>query len=156
MSVGYYYDGGWQLLTTAYELAPCDAVYVKLSLAKTVQLKFDADEFTTPSKALAAGWNLASLAYLSSSGMAADDAVASVYLTATNMPGYSQVVSPSLNTLRRDMYYNQESSWSDSRAQHGAASGNSTMYATYGYWIYMLNAATLAGSTITPIAPDLD
>jgi len=156
LSVGYYYDGGWQLLTTAYELSPCDAVYVKLSLAKTVQLKFDADEFTTPTKDLAAGWNLIGLAYLSSSGMDADDAVASVYLTAANLPGYSQVVSPSLNTLRRDMYYNQESSWSDSRAQHGAASGNSTMYATYGYWIYMLNAATLAGSTITPIAPDLD
>ena len=163
-TIGYYYDAFdadadldyWELLENSYELSPCDAVYVKMSVAKTVQLKFDANEFTTPTKDLAAGWNMASLAYLSSSGMAADDAVASVYLTAANLPGYSQVVSPSLNTLRRDMYYNQESSWSDSRAQHGAASGNSTMYATYGYWIYMLNAATLAGHTITPIAPDLD
>lgn len=162
-TIGYWYDAFdadadgyyWELLEDSYELSPCDSVYVKMSAAKTVQLKFDADEFTTPSKALAAGWNMIGLAYLSSSGMEADDAVASVYLTATNMPGYSQVVSSSLNDLRRDMYYTQGASWSVSRAQHGD-SDVSKMYASYGYWIYMLNAATLAGHTITPIAPDLD
>jgi len=154
LSVGYYYDAGWQLLTTSYELTPCDAVYVKLSTAKTVQLKFDADEFTTPTKDLAAGWNLIGLAYLSSSGQDADDAVASVYKTAANLPGYSQVVSPSLNALRKDMYNNTGSAWVVTCGDHGTDTSN--MYATYGYWVYMQNAATYAAGTITPIAPDLD
>jgi len=127
---------------------------VKLSVAKTVQLKFDADEFTTPTKALAAGWNMAGLAYLNSAGQDADDAMASVYETAAKLPGYSQVVSPSLNALRRDMYYNAGSAWVVSRSENGTDTSN--MYPTYGYWVYMQNAATYAAGTITPIAPDLD
>ena|GEM_PF-3335594 len=150
----YTYSGGWVSQTTAYELSPCDAVYVKLSIAKTVQLKFDADEYTTPTKALAAGWNMAGLAYLSSSGQEADEAMGSVYKTPANLPGYSQVVSPSLNAVRRDMYYNQGTAWVVSSADHGGTT--SSMYATYGYWVYMQNAATYAAGTITPIAPDLD
>lgn len=161
MTVGYYYDAFdadadldyWELTGTAYELSPCDAVYVKLSVAKTVQLKFDTYEFTTPEKALAAGWNLISLAYLSSSGKHADDAVASVAKTAANLPGYANVVSPSLNTFRKDMYVQTGTAWA---VGYGQASVTDFMYTTFGYWIYMQNAATLAGFTITPIAPDLD
>jgi hypothetical protein len=154
MTIGYYYDSGWQQITTGYVLSPCDAVYVKMSAATDALLKFDAGAFTTPSKALNVGWNLISLASLTSGGTDADDTVASVYLTAANLPGYSQVVSPSLNATQYDMYYTAGSSWTVSRAQNATDTDN--MLPGLGYWCYMQNAATLAGLEITPIAPDLD
>jgi len=153
MTIGYYYDSGWQQITTGYVLNACDAVYVKMSAATYVQFKFDAGAFTTPSKDLAAGWNLVGLAALDSDGMNADDAVASVAKTAANLPGYSQVVSPSLNATQRGMYYNAGTSWA---VAYGQDSVSDKMYAGLGYWVYMQNAATLAGFEITPIAPDLD
>jgi hypothetical protein len=153
MTVGYYYSGGWQQITTGYVLNPCDAVYVKMSESKYVLLKFDASAFSTPSKDLAAGWNLISLASLDSDGMYADLAVASVAKTAANLPGYAQVISPSINATQTDMYGNTGTSWTVS---YGQSSVTSNMFAGLGYWVYMQNAATLAGFEITPIAPDLD
>ena len=153
MTIGYYYDGGWQQILTSYVLNPCDAVYVKMSAATYVQLKFDAKTFSTPSKDLDAGWNLISLASLDSDGMYADLAVASVAKTAANLPGYSQVISPSLNANRYDMYYNLGTTWTVAYGQSGVTNN---MFAGLGYWVYMQNAATLAGFEITPIAPDLD
>jgi len=154
MSIGYYYDGGWTQITTAYTLSPCDAVYVKMDEATYVQLKFETKTFSTPSKDLAVGWNLCSLAYLNSAGLAADEAVVSVYKTPANLPGYAQVISPSLNSTRYDLYYNTDTAgWSHSSGQ---TTEGGTMYAGMGYWIYMQNACTLVGFEITPIAPDLD
>ena len=154
MTIGYYYDAtGWHQITAGYVLNPCDAVYVKMSAVTYVLLKFDASAFSTPSKSLAAGWNLIGLSYLDSSGKRMDYAVASVAKTAANLPGYSQVVSPSLNASQADMYGTTRTSWSSS---YGETTTAGTMYAGLGYWIYMQNAATLAGFEITPIAPDLD
>ena len=153
MTIGYYYDAGWQQITTGYVLNPCNAVYLKMSAVTYVLLKFDASAFSTPSKSLAAGWNLVGLAALDSDGMHADDAVASVAKTAAGLPGYAQVISPSLNATQTDMYYNTGTSWAVS---YGQASVSDMMYAGLGYWVYMQNAATLAGFEITPIAPDLD
>ena len=153
MTIGYYYDSGWQQITTGKVLNPCDAVYVKMGAVKYVQFKFDAGAFSAPSKDLAAGWNLVGLAYLSSSGKHADDAVASIARTAADLPGYSQVVSPSINPTQKDMYGNPGTSWA---VAYGQTSVTDTMYAGLGYWVYMQNAATLAGFEITPIAPDLD
>jgi len=152
MTIGYYYDGGWQQITSGKVLSPCDAVYVKMSAATDVLLKFDAGAFTTPSKDLAAGWNLISLAYLSSSGKTDLATVASVAKTAANLPGYSQLVSPSLNATQTNMFGVAGTSWAYA---YGEATANSC-YAGLGYWCYMQNAATLAGFEITPIAPDLD
>jgi len=157
MSIGYYYDGGWTQITSAYTLSPCDAVYVKMSAITYVLLKFDAGAFTTPSKDLAVGWNLASLSYLgytsASDAMLADDAVASVALTAAGLPGYGQVVSPSLNAGQTDIYGITGTSWAVASGQDGV---DDDIFAGLGYWIYMQNAATLAGFEITPIAPDLN
>jgi len=152
MTIGYYYDSGWQQITTGKVLNTCDAVYVRMSTAKYVQFKFDAGAFSTPSKDLAAGWNLVGLAYLSSAGKIADDAVASVAKTAANLPGYSQVVSPSINLTQKDMYGNTGTSWA---VAYGQTSVADVMFAGLGYWVYMQNAATLAGFEITPIAPSL-
>jgi hypothetical protein len=153
MTIGYYYDGGWQQITTGYTLSPCDAVYVKMSALTYVQLKFDAAAFTTPSKALDVGWNMISLASLDSDGMRMDYAMASVANTAANLPGYSQVVSPSINANLKDMYGNTGTSWASASGETSTAG---TMFAGLGYWCYMQNASTLAGFEITPIAPDLD
>jgi hypothetical protein len=156
MTIGYYYDGGWQQITTGYVLSPCDAVYVKMSAATYVQLKFDAGAFTTPSKDLDAGWNLISMAALDSTGKYDKQVVASVYSTPANLPGYSQLVSPSLNANQYDMYYNAGSSWTYSRDEATDEGTTLGVFAGLGYWCYMQNAATLAGFEITPIAPDLD
>jgi len=153
MTIGYYYyDGEWVQVTTDV-LNPCDAFYIKMSIATDVLLKFDASAWTTPSKDLVAGWNLMSLAYLDSSGKHADDAVASVLLDSAGLPGYSQVISPSQNATQTDMYGTSGASWAYSSGETWTAG---TMYAGLGYWVYMQNAATLAGFEITPIAPDLD
>ena len=152
MTIGYYYDGGWQQITAGYTLSPCDAVYVKMSAITYVQLKFDAGAFTAPSKNLAVGWNLISLAYLSSSGKSDLATVASVAKTAANLPGYAQLVSPSLNATQTDMHYTAGTSWAYAYGE----SATNTCYPGLGYWVYMQNAATLAGFEITPIAPDLD
>ena len=154
MTIGYYYDAtGWHLITSGYVLNPCDAVYVKMGTEKYVLLKFDASAFSAPSKALNAGWNLISLAYLGSSGQTDLATVASVYKTAAGLPGYSQLVSPSLNATQTDMYGTTRTSWAYASGQTG---GTYSCYAGLGYWVYMQNAATLAGFEITPIAPDLD
>jgi hypothetical protein len=158
MEIGYYYDEGWHQITSDsdYTLSPCDAVYVKMDAITYVLLKFDAGAFSNPSKDLDAGWNLISLAYLSSSGMNADNAVASVYQTAAGLPGYSQVVSPSLNDAQTDLYGTSGASWTYSSGQTLGDSPTEVMRPGLGYWCYMQNAATLAGFTITPIVPDLD
>jgi hypothetical protein len=152
MTIGYYYDGGFQQITTGYVLDACDAVYVKMSAATYVQFKFDAGAFTAPSKDLAVGWNLISLASLATS-KDATDAVASVDLTAAGLPGWSQLVSPSMNASQTDIYGAVETAWSESSGQGTSAE---TMQPGLGYWIYMQNAATLAGFELTPIVPDLD
>jgi hypothetical protein len=157
MSIGYYYDEGWQQITTGYTLSPCDAVYVKMDAVTYALVKFDAGAFSTPSKDLKDGWNLASLAYLNytsaSDAMNADDAVASVAKTAADLPGYSQVISPSLNANQTDIYGLTGTSWA---VAYGQDDVTDKMYAGLGYWIYMQNAATLAGFELTPIVPDLD
>jgi hypothetical protein len=152
MTIAYYYDEGWHQILTAYTLNPCDAIYVKMSESKYVLFKFDASAFSTPSKALKAGWNLIGLASLSSSGKSDLATVASVYKTAANLPGYSQLVSPSINATQTNMFGAAGSSWTFASGE----SATNTCYAGLGYWVYMQNAATLAGFEITPIAPDLD
>ncbi len=118
MTIGYYYDAtGWHQITTGYVLNPCDAVYVKMSAEKYVLLKFDASAFSAPSKALNAGWNLISLASLSSSGKSDLATVASVDKTAANLPGYSQLVSPSLNATQTNMFGAAGSSWAYSSGE---------------------------------------
>lgn len=151
MTIGYYYDGGFQQITTGYVLSPCDSVYVKMSAATDVLLKFDASAFTAPSKDLAVGWNLMSLASLDASKTVANT-MACVDLTAANLPGWSQVVSPSMNAAQTDLYGAAETAWAESA---GEAAGQ-TMQPGLGYWTYMQNAATLAGFEVTPIVPDLD
>jgi len=152
MTIGYYYDGGaWNQITSGYTLSPCDAVYVRMSAETYVLFKFDASAFSNPSKSLDAGWNLISLASLDSSKNV-DNTMACVDLTTAGLPGWSQVISPSMNAAQTDIYGAAETAWAESAGENA----DKTMQPGLGYWCYMQNAATLAGFEITPIVPDLD
>ncbi len=149
ITIAYWYDTNdadsdgtyWEQVTTGYKLEPCDAIYIKMNATDSVLLKYNATDVSTPTRDLYAGWNLIGLANLETKHV--DDAVQSVANTSTNLPGYSQVVSPSMNSA--DWTYSSGQSYT-----------NQDMLVGEGYWIYMQNPATLAGFTITPIQPSLD
>ncbi|GAI43141.1 unnamed protein product, partial [marine sediment metagenome] len=104
ITIAYWYDTNdadsdgiyWEQVTTGYELKPCDAIYIKMNATDSVILKYNATDISMPTKDLYAGWNLIGLANLETKDV--DDAVQSVANTPTNLPGYSQVISPSMNS----------------------------------------------------------
>jgi len=149
ITIAYWYDANdtdsdgtyWEQVTASYKLEPCDAIYIKMNATDTALLKYNATDVSTPTKDLYAGWNLIGLANLETKHV--DDAVTSVANTPTNLPGYSQVISPSMNSA--DWTYSSGQSYT-----------NQDMLVGEGYWIYMQNNCTLAGFTITPVQPSLD
>jgi hypothetical protein len=141
VDIAYSYDRGWNQVTAGYELEPCDAIYIKMNAADSVLLKYDTVTLNLPTRQLYAGWNLIGLASLTT--MHVDDAVQSVATTPDNLPGYSQVISPSMN----------EEEWTFS---YGQTYTDEDMLVGEGYWIYMQNDCTLVGFTVTPIEPSLD
>jgi hypothetical protein len=149
MTIAYWYDTNdadtdgtyWEQVTSDYELEPCDAIYIKMNAADSVLLKYNAADISLPTKQLYAGWNLIGLASLETKHI--DDAVQSVANTPTNLPGYSQVISPSMNS--EDWTFSYGQSYTDE-----------DMLVGEGYWIYMQNDCTLVGFTVTPIEPSLD
>jgi hypothetical protein len=149
VTIAYWYDAAdadsdgnyWEQVTTDYELAPCDAIYIKMNAADSVLLKYNAVDISLPTRQLYAGWNLIGLASLETKPV--DDAVQSVANTPENLPGYSQVISPSMNS--EDWTFSYGQSYTDE-----------DMLAGEGYWIYMQNDCTLVGFTVTPIEPSLD
>jgi photosystem II stability/assembly factor-like uncharacterized protein len=149
ITIAYWYDAGdadtddnyWEQVTSDYELEPCGAIYIKMNATDSVLLKYNATDISLPTKQLYAGWNLIGLASLETKHV--DDAVQSVANTPTNLPGYSQVISPSMNS--EDWTYSYGQSYTDE-----------DMLVGEGYWIYMQNDCTLVGFTVTPIEPSLD
>ena len=149
ITIAYWYDTSdvdadgtyWEQVTSDYELEPCDAIYVKMNATDSVLLKYNATDISLPTKELYAGWNLIGLANLETKHV--DNAVQSVANTPDNLPGYSQVISPSMNS--EDWTFSYGQSYTDE-----------DMLVGEGYWIYMQNDCTLVGFTVTPIEPSLD
>jgi len=149
ITIAYWYDTSdadtdgnyWEQVTADYELEPCGAIYIKMNAADSVLLKYNATDISLPTKQLYAGWNLIGLASLTTKHV--DDAVQSVANTPDNLPGYSQVISPSMNS--EDWTFSYGQSYTDE-----------DMLVGEGYWIYMQNDCTLVGFTVTPIEPSLD
>jgi hypothetical protein len=147
--IAYWYDTSdadsdgnyWEQVTADYELSPCDAIYIKMNATDSILLKYNATDISLPTKQLYAGWNLIGLASLTTKHV--DDAVQSVANTPNNLPGYSQVISPSMNS--EDWTFSYGQSYTDE-----------DMLVGEGYWIYMQNDCTLVGFTVTPIEPSLD
>ena len=140
MEYCYKFDNGIWSNIGSDTLTPCHGYYIKMTVADSVLLKYDADEYYTPQWLLDEEWNLISLANLESKRV--DLATTSVLLDSAGLPGYSQVISPSMNA----------SSWTYSV---GGTATNKNMLVGEAYWIYMQNDATLAGFTIFPLVPDL-
>ena len=88
--------------------------------------------FTTTT-ALTGGKDTITVAYWYDTNDADSDGI--YWEQVTNLPGYSQVISPSMNS----------SSWTYSSGQSYT---NQDMLVGEGYWIYMQNDCTLAGFTI--------
>ena len=149
VTIAYWYDTSdadtdgnyWEQVTADYALEPCDAIYIKMNATDSVLLKYNATDISLPTKQLYAGWNLIGLASLETKHV--DDAVQSVANTPENLPGYSQVISPSMNS--EDWTFSYGQSYTDE-----------DMLVGEGYWIYMQNDCTLVGFTVTPIEPSLD
>jgi hypothetical protein len=149
ITIAYWYDTSdadtdgnyWEQVTADYALEPCDAIYIKMNAADSILLKYDAVNISLPTKQLYAGWNLIGLASLETKHV--DDAVQSVANTPDNLPGYSQVISPSMNS--EDWTFSYGQSYTDE-----------DMLVGEGYWIYMQNDCTLVGFTVTPVEPSLD
>ncbi len=132
MTIAYKYASGWVQVTTEV-INPLDGLYVKMASAQTVLLKVDGAAFSTPTKSLAAGWNLVGLASLTTK--TPTQATASIPSTS-----FGQMVSPSMNTTE----------WVFTTG------GSDNMAIGEGYWIFMKSAATIAGFTILPMAPSLN
>jgi parallel beta-helix repeat protein len=149
ITIAYWYDAGdgdtdgnyWEQVTADYELEPCHAIYIKMNAADSILLKYNATDISLPTRLLYAGWNLIGLASLTTKHV--DDAVQSVANTPDSLPGYSQVISPSMNS--EDWTFSYGQSYTDE-----------DMLVGEGYWIYMQNNCTLVGFTVTPIEPSLD
>jgi hypothetical protein len=152
-SNAYYFNGStqlWASVTDSYELTPSDAIYINMASAQTSPILFS-PTISAPSKALSAGWNLVSASYINNmdsptiaTGVAAQTALASAYYVAgTNNIGYGQVVSPAAG----------QTAWSSVRGPAIDTTTGQTMLPCKGYWVYMTNAGTLAGTVFTPVSP---
>lgn len=141
MDIAYgFYGGDWVLITDTNDtLVPSDVFYIKMNSSATVSLVPSEEKSDPSSKTLDEGWNLVSLANLSD--MAAEDALASAFWVSGDLRGYSQVASPAVN----------ETTWSAVRGLFISTALGYDMIPTEGYWVFMINAGTLAGFTSTPI-----
>ena len=152
-SNAYYFNGSsqsWANPGDDYELKPCDALYVKVASNQEAPILFSPD-VSAPSKTLYAGWNLVSASYIDdmdsptiTNTIAAETALNSVYYVAgSNNIGYSQVVSPATG----------QTGWSAVRGPEINTASGKTMLPCKGYWVFMTNAGTLAGTVFTPVSP---
>jgi len=149
----YYFNGStqaWVSVTDAYVLTPCDAIYVKVASNQEAPILFSPST-SVPSKTVYAGWNLVSASYIDNmdtpaitNGVAGQTALNSVYyVTGSNSIGYSQVVSPATG----------QTGWSGVRGAAIDTAMGHDMLPCKGYWVYMTNAGTLAGTVFTPVSP---
>jgi hypothetical protein len=143
-AISYYFNGAsqlWVQVLAGYALYPCDAIYVRMANADTVQI-IPSSRFSIASKKLYPGWNLISLAALEQLGMGknkmkVDLALTSIYLVEGDKSGYAEVVNPPAGY--DSWYYLRDTKPCDVSLRIGE-----------GYWVYMINGGTLGGFTLTP------
>jgi hypothetical protein len=121
-----------------------------MAAAQTSPILFS-PSLSVPSKALSAGWNLVSASYINdlnnpniATATPAEDALASIYyVSGANNVGYSLVVSPAAG----------QTGWSAVRGPAIDTDIGQDMLPCKGYWVYMINPGTLAGTVFTPVSP---
>ncbi|GAJ00850.1 unnamed protein product, partial [marine sediment metagenome] len=135
-SVAYRFDSAIQefvplLAADVYVITPGEGFFIKMDTAGSLPILYSTEQsLMPPSRALTVDWNLIGLASLSH--LTVDNAFGSI-ATAPDLAGYGQVVSPSGNV------------------NQGAVLADGTLHVGEAYWVYMLGARTLAGSTTTPV-----
>jgi len=143
-SVGYTYaSGAWSAVTNDTVLTPCEAYYIKVTATDYLGAITSSDRGVPPTKTLAAGWNLMSLAYLypTDPAFTTTSAYGKEFSIALRSVGdsVSVAVSPSYNSA----------AWSDVYDATDPGSSN-YFYPGEGYWVYMSASGTLAGFSSTP------
>jgi len=152
-SPAYRFDGEtqiWVQVADSYVLRPLDAIYVRMAGPDIAAILFS-PEISVPSKKLYAGWNLVGLAWLPTApdepgGMKADEALVTVAEVTGGLTGYVQVASPAVNQQPWVYIAGKDiEEWFDPPP-------SGWMLLTKGYWVFMLNDGTLAGSSFTPVS----
>ena len=141
----------WASVTDSYALSACDAIYINMASAQTSFILFS-PTLNAPAKRVYAGWNLVSASYFDDvydpdicEGVAVDTALASIYyVVGDNNIGYSMVVSPAIG---------DQDTWTFVRGD-SIESHRTDVYMdpTKGYWVFMVNPGTLAGTVFTPVS----
>jgi len=140
----YYFDSDTQAWAIPgvfddYDTNWIDALYINMDSPVRLRYYFTS-ELTFPSqKDMKVGWNYVGLAQLYS--LDSPDALLDAYWgtgVASDLPGYSKVISPSLNGI----------TWTYLR---DTDADGAYMFPVMGYWVFMVNDGTLGGFTNTPI-----
>ncbi|MBI4188370.1 MAG: cytochrome C peroxidase [Chloroflexi bacterium] len=140
----YSWNGSaFQVVAPDYVLSPLDAIFVQANTPATIEIIPYEGVSSPPSKMLTPGWNLVGSAFLDAQ-MPAKDALVSAFFVPNNLVpntlplwGYSQVVSPSVNSL----------GWTYIRDSLTIPN----MILGEGYWVNMVNAGQISGFTSTPL-----
>jgi hypothetical protein len=131
----------WELVDADYQLKPCQAIFIKMSVGKKIELEFNPELTSPPTVDLRAGWNLVGLANWSS--LKVTEALITLENVQSGIARYDLVLSP---------YNGNQSGWSYIRGQQiSDDEGDGWMQPGYGYWLYMNSDGTLAGLTSTPV-----
>jgi hypothetical protein len=119
--------------TSTYVLAPGEGIYVKLTAANSIPYCYST-EFTVPSRALSAGWNLIG------GGLTVKTEIATCISIATSgsTAGYTHIISPAENAA----------AWIYIA---GAGSAHDIVLGE-GYWVFLPIARTLGLFDLTPVA----
>ncbi len=127
---------------TGYQLSPLEAVYLKVSSNTSAVAEFIPSQQISelPSRELQTGLNLIGIAEAWEAGefpaLPLDDALISIAEAEGGLTGYTMVVSPSHN----------QPGW-----DYSLGGEIQDLLPYEGYWVVMGNAATLYGSSTTPI-----
>jgi hypothetical protein len=141
VAIAYKFDGNtqtWVLVTASTTLAPLEALMLQANQSTNLTLIYNPANSGAPNRVLGKGWNLVGVAVPpETTSQPVDQALLSVYQTASGEWGYETVVSP--GGLNQPAFL-----WT--RGQPAPP-----MLRWRGYWVLMANADTLEGSSTTPL-----
>jgi len=138
VTAAYEFDSSTQTWATPTTLSPLEAVY--LSDTATIDVLISDSNNAPPARTMHVGWNLVGPAELYNKLV--DESLNSAYWGTgqTSLIGYNHVISPSIH----------QSVWTYLR---DGTNTNKNFVPTEGYWVFMVNQATLGGFTYTPVTP---
>ena len=152
----------WVVVSEDYEIKPLEAIYVHATGKDQIGFIFEREATPPPMRDLKAGWNL--IGSPNSKEMPVEQALKSIELATGNFTGYTMVISP-----RQDINYGEEYCYVTEAVRECCFGGygwgfhqepwvyvidsleDRWMTPDGGHWVFLVNDATLAGATLTPI-----